>query len=124
MKALSIQQPWAWLIAHGFKPLENRTWNTKFRGELLIHAGKTFDSDGYDWVREEFPEIPMPAPGDFERGGIVGKADLTDVVKSSDSPWFSGPVGFCLERAQPVDFLPMPGKLGFFEVDYPQQAAA
>ena len=34
MKALSIQQPWAWLIAHGKKDVENRTWATAFRGGL------------------------------------------------------------------------------------------
>ena len=38
MKALSIRQPWAWLILHGGKDIENRTWATKLRGRVLIHA--------------------------------------------------------------------------------------
>lgn len=38
MKALSIRQPWAWLILHGGKDIENRSWNTNFRGRFLIHA--------------------------------------------------------------------------------------
>ena len=35
---LSIRQPWAWLIAHGWKNIENRTWPTGYRGRFLIHA--------------------------------------------------------------------------------------
>lgn len=38
MKALSIKQPWASLIAHGIKDIENRTWRTHFRGKIYIHA--------------------------------------------------------------------------------------
>lgn len=48
MKALSIKQPWASLIAQGIKDIENRTWKTKFRGRIFIHAsakpaGQTFE---------------------------------------------------------------------------------
>jgi len=43
MKAILIRQPWAWLIVHGYKDVENRTWSTKYRGPILIHAGKTLD---------------------------------------------------------------------------------
>lgn len=119
MKALSIRQPWAWLIAHGYKPVENRTWNTKFRGEFLIHAGKGFDKAGYAWVRDNFPEIDMPAPYEFERGGIVGISNLYAVATVSNSPWFFGPVGFCLRDSRPLPFVPMLGRLGFFEAEHP-----
>ena len=40
MKALSIRQPWAWLIVHGRKDIENRSWRTKFRGRFLVHAAQ------------------------------------------------------------------------------------
>ena len=124
MKALSILQPWAWLIANGYKPYENRTWSTSFRGEFLIHAGKGFDQAGYDWVRETFPEIPLPGKdGDprrakdaFPRGGIVGKGILWEVATASSSPWFSGPLGFCIARPEPIPIIPYSGKLGFFDV--------
>jgi len=43
LPALSIWQPWAWLIANGYKDIENRTWWTKFRGPFLIHASKRMD---------------------------------------------------------------------------------
>ena len=43
MKVLTIKQPWASLIAEGIKKYEFRTWKTKYRGDLLIHAGKGVD---------------------------------------------------------------------------------
>ena len=115
MKAISIRQPWAWLIAHGYKHHENRTWNTKFRGEFLIHAGKGFDAAGYAWARDSFPDICMPGPTEFERGGIVGRGTLYEVATASSSPWFFGPFGFCIARAEPLPFAPCKGRLGFFE---------
>lgn len=39
MKALTIIQPWATLIASGHKMNETRSWKTNYRGEVLIHAG-------------------------------------------------------------------------------------
>ena len=38
MKVIVIRQPWAWLIVHGFKDIENRSWRTRYRGALLIQA--------------------------------------------------------------------------------------
>ena len=43
MKCISIKQPWAALIAAGIKTIENRTWKTNYRGQILIHAGKIPD---------------------------------------------------------------------------------
>ncbi len=43
MLALSIRQPWAYLIASGIKTIENRSWPTKHRGPFIIHASKLFD---------------------------------------------------------------------------------
>lgn len=123
MKALSIKQPWAWLIVRGYKPLENRSWKTKFRGEFGIHASLQFDMDGYRWVEENAEQLGVdmsefPLPYEFVKGAIIGKATITDCVTESDSPWFFGPVGFVLEKAE-VFKHPIIGKgrLGFFEVD-------
>ena len=44
MKALTIIQPWATLIASGHKMNETRSWKTNYRGEVLIHAGKNPES--------------------------------------------------------------------------------
>lgn len=114
MKALSIQQPWAWLIVSRHKPIENRSWATSYRGPLYIHAGKSFDHEGHAWVRETFPHIPLPKPHEFLRGGIIGQAILAGCVKQSDSPWFFGPHGFVMRDARPIPFLPCRGALGLF----------
>lgn len=113
--ALSIQQPWAWLIVNGYKDVENRTWKTNVRGRVDIHAGKRFDVEGYSYVRRRFPSIPMPAIGEFELGGIVGSAKLLDCVWRHHSPWFFGPLGFVFSEAQATAFVPCRGKLGFFQ---------
>jgi hypothetical protein len=39
MKAITIWQPWASLIMMGAKQFETRSWETKHRGPLAIHAG-------------------------------------------------------------------------------------
>ena len=55
MKALSVRQPWAWLILYGPKDIENRTWTSRARGRIAIQASLTFDRKGYLWVRRRFP---------------------------------------------------------------------
>lgn len=115
MKALSIRQPWAWLIVHGYKDVENRTWRTGFRGRFGVHASKTFDREGYRWVQQEFPKIKMPAPEEFGYGAIVGVVDLIDCVTLSGSPWFFGPYGFVLANPLPCSPMRFPGKLYFFD---------
>lgn len=42
-RALTVQQPWAFAIAEGLKDVENRTWNTHYRGALAIHTAQTVD---------------------------------------------------------------------------------
>ena len=121
MRALSLQQPWAWLIVHGFKDIENRKWPTKFRGEFLVHASKKFDKLGYLYVRDEIwpglEHVPvLPSVDEFLRGGIVGKATIIDCVEQSDSVWFFGPYGFVVRDALPLNFVELNGMLGFFTV--------
>ena len=117
MKALSIRQPWAWLIVHGGKDIENRTWKTKFRGPVLIHASKTIDREAYDRLADE--GIALPPMDELQLGGIIGQAEITDCVADSDSPWFSGPFGMQLANTKPRPFAPCRGKLFFFQPDHP-----
>ena len=98
MKAISIRQPWAWLIVHGYKDIENRTWATKHRGPILIHAGKTLAPE-FDELRQELREdfdIGVPPRKELPRGGIVGQATIVDCVTDYDSDFFFGPYGFIL----------------------------
>lgn len=119
MKAISIKQPWAWAIFHG-KDVENRTWATRFTGPLLIHAAKTFDRLGYDWIvknRERLGIDEIPHPDNFIFGAIIGQVRMTDCVVHSSSPWFFGPCGFVF--TDPVLFknpIPYRGMLKFFNV--------
>jgi hypothetical protein len=108
-------QPWAWLIINGYKDIENRSWPTKYRGPVLIHAGKRFDgpNDANEWG---WPKIERPE--DFYMGGIVGEAEIVDCVSESRSEWFYGPFGFLIRNACPLPFRACRGMLGFFEPDF------
>lgn len=46
LKALTLTQPWASLMAIGAKTLETRSWGTTYRGPLAIHAGRTYQAIG------------------------------------------------------------------------------
>lgn len=122
MKAISIRQPWAWLIVNGYKDIENRTWDTKYRGYVLIHASKGLTRKEYDeacaMVVDRLIRVDIPDFEDLERGGIVGYACITGTTRESSSPWFFGPVGFNLIGAKTLPFQPMKGRLSFFETGY------
>lgn len=76
MKALTIKQPWATLIMQGDKRFEFRSWKTKYRGELLIHAGKGIDKAAMIRLKKYLPE-------DLPYGKILGKVKLVDCIKMS-----------------------------------------
>ncbi len=72
MKVLSIRQPWASLIVNGYKIFEFRSWNTKFRGEFLIHASLTVEKKYMDKFSCYNLEYPV--------GCIIGKAFISDCI--------------------------------------------
>lgn len=113
MKALSIKQPWAWLIVTGQKDIENRTWPTKFRGRFLIHASKSIDKSALKII-EKWHGVHLPET--FQTGAIIGDAELVDCVPSHGSRWFIGPYGFVLKDQQQREPIKINGRLGFFEV--------
>lgn len=109
MKALTIHQPWAQLIALGVKTIETRSWSTRHRGAIAIHAGASQRSIGIDyWDRHDpetaatihqalsdggygpspaFPPYPAPTPTTIvglPLGAIVATANLVDVVPMID----------------------------------------
>lgn len=119
MKALSIRQPWAWLIIHGGKDVENRSWHTHYRGRFLVHAAKTMTREDYaEGFRfaMECGVTDLPRFDDMQRGGIVGSVELVDSVETSTSPWYMGQRAFVLRNPQYLPFTPMRGQLSFFEV--------
>ena len=70
MKCLSICQPFADLIIEGKKTIELRKWNTKFRGEFLVHAPKRIRLDDCERLNIK---------SDLTVGAIIGKVELIDV---------------------------------------------
>lgn len=138
MKALSIRQPWCWLILHAGKDIENREWGDNYPGlrdaralvtngePFLIHAAKGMTRDEYGEAMDfacggyqaGMPALNQPMPGfaDLQRGGIVGQARLSEIVRRSKSPWFFGPIGLVLTDVKPLPFRAVKGALGFFEV--------
>lgn len=124
MKSLSIKQPWAYAIIYCGKDVENRTWYPKdnYRGPLLIHASKSFDTEGYTWIVENYQKLNInlqtfPAPSEFLKGGIIGKVNFKSLKRCTEySPWMFGPWGWVLENPEPIDFIPYKGQLGLFNV--------
>jgi hypothetical protein len=123
VKALSVRQPWAWLIIHGGKDIENRAWHTNVRGRVLIHAAKGMTLDEYHGainfiVAPGMPPLPfdLPAFKHLERGGIIGSVEIMGCVRHSESPWFAGKFGFVLRNPKECLFAPWRGQLGFFDV--------
>lgn len=122
MKALSIRQPWAWLIVNGYKDIENRTWTTKFKGKVLVHVSKTFNWADFNIVKtldEKYINNYIDNIDSFDYGGIVGVVEIVDCVTEHKSKWFDGPFGFVLKNAKPLEFYSCKGRLGFFNVEYP-----
>ena len=76
MKVLTIRQPWATLIMQGDKRFEFRSWQTNYRGELLIHAGKGVD-------KEAVKRLEKYLPKDLPLGKILGKVMLVDCIRMS-----------------------------------------
>ena len=122
MKCLSVCQPFAELIVQGKKTIELRKWNTKFRGEFLVHAAKN--------ILEEDCKRMKISPKKVTTGAIIGKVNLVDVKKyesdkelnkdkkkhHSVSKYTKNKYGFILENPKklrvPIEYM---GKLNFFE---------
>jgi len=92
VRAISIRQPWAELIVRGEKDVENRSWRTRHRGPLLIHAGVVADRASY---------VKHGVPRDVPRGAIVGVVELVEVTQTRASGWhLEGQWGWYLARAK------------------------
>lgn len=130
MKVITIKQPFATLIAEGLKEYEFRTWKTKYRGDILIHAGKGIDKKTmkhYEYLNLEYPS-----------GCIIAKATITDCINIDDdarkmlneknSLVYSNVIkntewegyGFKLENVEKVKPISVNGKLSLWDFDYPQ----
>ncbi len=131
MKVITIKQPFATLIAEGIKEYEFRTWRTKYRGEILIHAGKGVNQK----AMEKFKDYHF----DYPSGAIIAKVTLRDCVEIddnmrkilqeknplvykrviSDTEWKG--YGFQLENVSKIEPIPINGKLGLWDYDLKEE---
>lgn len=96
MKAITLWQPWASLVAIGAKKIETRGWPTKYRGPLAIHAGvkpwhltlMQGNPSLQDAVIRAFGGEPNHAKGsaqggnfDLRYGAVIAIADLVDCIE-------------------------------------------
>lgn len=91
MKAISLWQPWASLLACGAKKYETRSWATSYRGPIAIHASKRpFDTDVY-FDRELHPfvnELNLPniySFGELPYGCIIATAEIVGCYRIYDT---------------------------------------
>lgn len=125
MKAITIKQPWASLIAHGIKDIENRNWRTNFRGRVLIHSSAKGDIANFGCLqpnqRLKVLNTPMSRIGfnDLPFGSIIGSVEIVDCVQNYASVWADkGVYNWVLSNAvlfsEPI---PAKGKLSFWDFD-------
>ena len=76
MKVLTIKEPWATLIIEGYKSYEFRSWKTNYRGKILIHAGKTIETNKIN----KFKDYNLS----YSSGEIIGEAELVDCIKVTE----------------------------------------
>jgi hypothetical protein len=125
ISAISIRQPWAWMIVHGHKRVENRSWRCSHWGPLYIHAGVACTRDDWEsakrFILEHAPEAwaAMESAGvthaNMPKGGLVGKVMAKGCQQRVDDPWFVGPWGLLLSEPVELAFIPCKGALGFFK---------
>lgn len=127
MKVITIRQPWATLIAKGYKKYEFRTWKTNYRGKLLIHAGKGIDKKYLDRFKHLNLEYPT--------GCIIACVEVTDCVYITDeiakTLYNKDPIvynglmnksnwdgyGFKLEEVNQIKPIKANGKLSLWDYD-------
>jgi hypothetical protein len=117
LRALSVRQPWAWLIVNGYKDIENRSWRTNHRGPLLIHASSNRSLCTPASLRQIEGKYHVRLPREFDFGGIIGVLDVVDCVKTHPSKWkIRGGWGWVLKNPRKLPFRRCKGAVGFFRL--------
>lgn len=100
MKTISIKQPYAWLICSGLKNIENRTWNTNYRGRVLVHASAkpvsmsnpndVFTKQQWNTLSLE-TKVQLTCKGTsfkpLSQSAIIGSVEIVDCVINHPSIW-------------------------------------
>jgi len=132
MKALSIKQPYATSILRGTKTIELRSWQTAYRGDLLICTSQTpayflrkmpiLDKEGRNKVVDEITEHESY----MHFGKALCVVELYDIrpmkeqdESDSESEYFDDLFSWCLRNVRPIKPFEVIGKLNLFEVNEP-----
>ena len=114
---------WPDVLVNGFKDVENRTWRTKYRGRLYIHASGTYTRRAHDEWKNLIPHLyGTGLPFDYcelETGGIIGSVELDDVADDSNSVWFDRGENkaWLVSGAKTMEIVPCKGRLQVWEFD-------
>ncbi len=133
MHALSVLQPWAALIIHGDKTIETRSWQTRVRGRIAVHASGRRPADYCDLCQQEpFRSIVKRMPPEMlARGVVLGTVELRDCVRVEEidlatldeqersfGNFQPGRWAWLLDDPRPLEtFIPIRGRLGVFEIE-------
>lgn len=122
MKAISIKQPWAWMIADGTKTIETRTWSTGYRGEILIVSSKGKMLGVTQRVFDvRYPEAPVVLYG--QALAICRLVDCRPMTGDDEiaacCPIYPDAVSWMLEDIRKIEPFDVKGSLNIYEVEMP-----
>ena len=107
MRAITLQQPWAYAIVHLGKDVENRTWRTGYEPiQIAVHAGKSYDWHGEDFIAR----LGLAVPSKMPTGAIVGLITVLGAHKNHAdwcSPW-AIPDQWHWQLSEPIRVEPVP----------------
>ncbi|MCT9624304.1 ASCH domain-containing protein [Pseudarthrobacter equi] len=105
-RAMTIRNPWAWAIINGGKDVENRSWQTDYRGPLYIHAGlaEPSEADRADPLLSKALENAASSNLDtrFRRGYVLGTVNLSSIHHANDCKTQANTM--CSEWAHPGQY--------------------
>lgn len=136
MKAITLTQPYATLVAIGAKKIETRSWRTRYYGPLLIHAAKGFPRRtrrlcGLSPYREALEAAGYQGDEQLPTGAIVGLVELVGcwrfISGDPDSApgypervfgdYTPGRFGWALRKPHPLPALAWRGALGLWDAE-------
>lgn len=130
MKALTVIQPWASAIVLGHKEIETRSWTTRYRGDIAIHAAKLFPTYAREFAETErvLGRIPERLP----LGAVIAVARLVDIRPTEElageisglerlyGDYTPARFGWILAYIEPLaEPIPAKGSLGLWNWDMP-----
>jgi hypothetical protein len=137
MRGITLLEPWASLMAMGYKHFETRSWSTEYRGDVVIHAsaGKKACRHSYEVEKKfrdagmEFPEGWPVKPEEYPLGRILAVGRLIDVAEMDEAmvnrqsrmelafgDWRPGRFVWVIAGLRRVEQLPWKGALGLWKV--------